>query len=80
MNNYQAHPYLDMPPHRNISLSKRETEVLADYSCGLSRNEIAASRDISANTVKMVVFALFEKLRANNMPDAVRIAVQRKII
>jgi len=63
-----------------IKLTKRETEILKDIANGLSRSEIASSRDISVNTVKMVVNSIYDKLFANSMPDAIRIAVGRKII
>ena len=63
-----------------IPLTKRETEVLRDLSHGLSRTEIAASQDISTNTVKMIINILYEKLCASNLVDAVRIAAERKII
>lgn len=62
------------------SLTGRELDILKDLSHGLSRTEIAASRDISINTVKMVVNIIFEKLCANNLADAVRIAAERNII
>ena len=61
-------------------LTKRETEILKDLSQGLSRTEIAASQNISVNTVKMVVNIIYDKLCANNLVDAVRIAADRKII
>ena len=62
------------------SLTKRETEILKELSQGLSRTEIAVSQNISANTVKMVLNIIYDKLQANNLVDAVRIAVERKII
>ena len=64
----------------DISLTKRETEVLKDLSQGLSRTEIAASYNISINTVKMIINIIYDKLHANNLTDAIRIAVDRKII
>ena len=65
---------------REASLTNRETEILKELSQGLSRTEIAASQNISANTVKMVLNIIYDKLQANNLVDAVRIAVERKII
>jgi len=63
-----------------IRLSVREREVLAEVSRGLSREEIAASRYMSVNTVKKVMQSIFLKLGANNNAEAVRIAAGMKII
>ena len=63
-----------------ISLTKRETEVLRDLSQGLSRTEIAASYNISVNTVKMIVNIIYGKLCVNSLPDAIRVAANRKIL
>jgi len=63
-----------------IKLTKREAEILKDLSQGLSRTEIAASRNISLNTVKNAVNIIYEKLYANNLPEAIHIATSRKII
>ena len=61
-------------------ISQREREILKDLSHGLSRTEIAASRNLSINTVKMVVNNIYMKLGAENMADAIRIAAERKIL
>ena len=63
-----------------IALTKRETNILRDLSQGLSRTEIAASQNISANTVKMVTNIIYDKLCVNSLPDAIRVAVSRKIV
>ena len=63
-----------------INLTMREAEILSSLAQGLSRAEIAASKSISINTVKMAVRIIFEKLGANNVADAVRIAISKKII
>ncbi|MCL2069584.1 MAG: LuxR C-terminal-related transcriptional regulator [Treponema sp.] len=64
----------------SIVLSPRETEILRDLSHGLSRAEIAASRSLSINTVKMVINNIYSKLGAENVADLIRIAVERKMI
>jgi LuxR family maltose regulon positive regulatory protein len=64
----------------NIILSPRETEILADLSHGLSRVEIASARDLSVNTVKMVINSLYSKVGAENLADLIRIAVEQKLI
>jgi len=64
----------------NIVMSPRETDILTDISHGLSRNEIAAARGLSINTVKMVINNIHYKLGAENLADLIRIAVERKLI
>ena len=63
-----------------IKLTEREVAILKDMSDGLSRTEIASSRNISVNTVKMAVNIIYHKLYAANLPEAIRVAVDRKII
>jgi len=64
----------------NINISRREREILTDLSHGLSRNEIAAGRDLSINTVKMIINNVYMKLGAENLADAIRIAAEKKIV
>jgi LuxR family maltose regulon positive regulatory protein len=63
-----------------IILSPRENDVLKDISYGLSRAEIAAGRNLSINTVKMVINNIYSKMGAENLADLIRIAVERKLI
>ena len=63
-----------------VVVSAREVEILTDLSHGLSRTEIATSRGLSINTVKMVITSVFDKLGVESLPDAIRIAIKRKII
>ena len=63
-----------------VSLSERETEVLNDVYRGLSREEIAVKRFLSINTVKKLLQSIFIKLDANNNVDAIRIALEKKLI
>jgi LuxR family maltose regulon positive regulatory protein len=63
-----------------IHISQRETEIITDLSHGLSRSEIAANRNLSINTVKMVINNVYMKLGAENLADAIRIATERKIV
>jgi LuxR family maltose regulon positive regulatory protein len=64
----------------NIAVSPRESDILVDLSHGLSRSEIASSRGLSINTVKMVINSLYYKLGAQNLADLIRIATKRKMI
>jgi LuxR family maltose regulon positive regulatory protein len=61
-------------------LSAREEEILKDLCNGLSRSEIAANHDLSVNTVKMVLNAIYSKLGAENLTDVVKIAMNRNLI
>jgi len=64
----------------NPVITPRETDILDDLSHGLSRTEIASSRSLSVNTVKMVINSLYYKLGAENLADVIRIAAKRKMI
>jgi ATP/maltotriose-dependent transcriptional regulator MalT len=64
----------------NIVITPREKEILTDLSHGLSRTEIAASRNLSINTVKMLVNNVYSKMGAENLADAIRIATEKKIL
>ncbi|MCL2125502.1 MAG: LuxR C-terminal-related transcriptional regulator [Oscillospiraceae bacterium] len=61
-------------------LTNRETKIMKDLSQGLSRTEIAASQNISVNTVKMVINSIYDKLCVTSMHDAIRIALARGIV
>jgi len=63
-----------------IPLSDRELEVLIDLYHGLSREEIALNQHISINTVKTRLQSIYNKLNAQNSIDAVRIALEKKLI
>ncbi|MCL2226159.1 MAG: LuxR C-terminal-related transcriptional regulator [Oscillospiraceae bacterium] len=65
---------------KEITLTGRESKILRDLSHGLSRSEIAASQNLSVNTVKMVINTIYDRLCVTNLPDAIRIAVDRKIV
>ena len=70
----------DSSAGNELSLTKREIEILKDLSHGLSRSEIAVCQNTSVNTVKMNINIIYEKLHASNLVNAVRIAADRKII
>ncbi|MCL2441823.1 MAG: LuxR C-terminal-related transcriptional regulator, partial [Treponema sp.] len=61
-------------------ISPREKDILVDLSRGLSRTEIAANRNLSINTIKMVINNVYSKLGAESLADAIRVAIERKII
>jgi len=64
----------------DIVFSPREGEILNDLSHGLSRSEISSNRNLSLNTVKMVINNIYFKLGAENLADAIRIAAERRLI
>jgi len=63
-----------------VQLSDRELDVLNDLYQGLSREEIAANRHLSVNTIKKALQSIYIKLDASNMADAIRIAMGKKLI
>ncbi|MCL2477910.1 MAG: LuxR C-terminal-related transcriptional regulator [Treponema sp.] len=63
-----------------IFITPREREVLTDLAYGLSRSEIASGMGLSINTVKMIISSIYSKIGAERMTDAVRIAIERKLI
>ena len=64
----------------DIMLTKREITILKDLADGLSCIEIASNRNLSVNTIKMVVNIIYDKLSVSSMGEAIRAAVDRKII
>ncbi|MCL2881096.1 MAG: LuxR C-terminal-related transcriptional regulator, partial [Treponema sp.] len=64
----------------NVVITPRERDILNDLSHGLTRAEMASSRGLSINTVKMVINHLYDKIGAENLPDAIHIATEKKMI
>jgi two-component system response regulator DegU len=62
------------------SLTKRETEILEYIARGFLNKQIAASLDISEQTIKNHVTSILRKLNANARTEAVVIAIKRGII
>lgn len=63
-------------PRFIFRLSRREKEVLACISEGLTNHEIAEQLDISPETIKTYVARIFKKLMARNRTEAVRRAIE----
>ena len=57
-------------PTSNTQLSERETEVLFLLSKGYSQKMVAASLDLSINTVKTLVKRCYQKLNVNSITEA----------
>jgi len=63
-----------------INLSPRELDVLTDLYHGLSRSQIAASRNLSLSTVKTLCTIIYEKLGAENLADVIRLSIDKKVL
>jgi len=69
--------YFHAPPTKTGVLTKREGELLADLSEGMTYKEIAAKRAISVDTVRSHLGSIYRKLHARSRTDAVRHYFQR---
>jgi LuxR family maltose regulon positive regulatory protein len=80
----QAHVIVEFKHANNMSdniiLSPRESDILKDLSYGHSRAEIAVSRSLSINTVKMVINSIYSKVGAENLADLIRISVEKRLV
>jgi LuxR family maltose regulon positive regulatory protein len=63
-----------------VQLTNKEMQLLEDLAQGLSRTEISLARNISVNTVKVMLQTIYEKLGAENGIEAVRIAASRQLL
>jgi ATP/maltotriose-dependent transcriptional regulator MalT len=61
-------------------LTNREKDLLNDLYQGLSRSEIAATRNLSVSTVNATINSLYRKFNAHNVADIIRIASERKLL
>ena len=68
-------------PHiKGNELTEREQDVLKGLVDGLSNNEIAAKLYISLGTVKFHISNIFQKLGVNSRVEAVKIAIEQKMV
>jgi LuxR family maltose regulon positive regulatory protein len=65
---------------KSIALTEREKQILHDICRGLTREEIAATRYLSINTVKTELKTLYSKLNATSNIDAMRIAMEHDLL
>ncbi|GHU64864.1 hypothetical protein AGMMS49983_11520 [Clostridia bacterium] len=63
-----------------VRLSPLESKILTSLADGLSRSEIAVQHNLSINTIKTVINMIYLKLGATGAADAIRIAVERKLL
>ena len=67
-------------PGSDVRLTDRENAILRDLSGGQSRAEIAAARNIPPEKVKRAVAGIYQKLCVTSLPEAIRAAVDLRII
>lgn len=63
-----------------VQITDRERDVLIDIYQGLTREDIAATRYLSVNTVKKILQSIYIKLDAETNIDAIRVALEKKLI
>lgn len=63
-----------------VSLSKRETEILEQLSKGLNYQQIAENLFISPSTVRKHIENIYKKLQVHNKMEAVQKAMKHNII
>lgn len=68
----------DDPP--TPELSKRQQEILDLLVKGRTNGEIAGKLSIQEDSVKKVVYAIFEKIGARNRAEAVAIALRKQLL
>ncbi len=66
--------------NEDIQLSKREQEVIFHLSAGMLNKEIAAELNISIDTVKKHIKAIFRKLNVRNRAGAVHWFCNKNVI
>jgi DNA-binding NarL/FixJ family response regulator len=63
-----------------FSLTERQVEILHALVDGLSNKEIASKLDLSTRTIDMHVRHLFDRLNCRTRAEAVRIALEKKLV
>lgn len=66
--------------HETVVLTPREHDVLCELAKGLTYEQVAAALDVSVNTVRTRVKAIYEKLDASTRTEAVVAAMQRGLL
>jgi DNA-binding NarL/FixJ family response regulator len=62
------------------ALTKRELQVLQQFSTGQQRHEIAASLGVTVNTIKTHANNAFNRLGASNAAHAVALAFRAGVL
>lgn len=66
--------------HETIVLTPREHDVLRELAKGLTYEQVALALDVSVNTVRTRVKAIYEKLGASTRTEAVVTAMQHGLL
>lgn len=67
-------------PKEELSLTKRETEILEQIAKGLNYNQIGENLFISPKTVRKHIENIYQKLQVHSKLEAVQKAVKNRII
>jgi len=73
-------PAADAAASGELSLTRRETDILWGIAKGMSYNEIADNLGISRKTVPNYIKSIYRKLEVNSRGEAVFEAISRKLI
>ncbi len=65
---------------KNISITKREMEVLKQLAKGLNNTQISNELNISLHTTKAHIRNIFSKLSVQDRTEAVVVAIRDKLI
>jgi two-component system, NarL family, response regulator LiaR len=71
---------ISQPHHPKHELTEREQDVLRCMVDGLNNNEIAGKLFISLGTVKFHISHVFQKLGVKTRVEAVKIAIEQKLL
>jgi len=65
---------------KNLKFTELEIAVLKDLCDGLMRTTIASNRNLSADSLKILINNIYDKLGVFSLPEAIRTALEWKII
>jgi len=65
---------------RRRALTERERQVVEQFARGLSYAQVAGVLDISSNTVRTYVRAVYDKLRVTSKTEAVMVALRLGLV
>lgn len=73
-------PMMDHLPKQDFGLSPREIELLEQLKGGLTYDQIGANMYISTGTVRKHIENVYRKLQVNNKTNAVKVAMDNRLI
>ncbi len=78
--NLIRNPFEPMLPKQDFGLSSREIELLEQLKAGLTYDQLAQNLCISVGTVRKHIENVYRKLQVNNKTNAVRVAIDHRLI